>query len=363
MKSGHICLSTFLFVLTVSGAQARDPLANQIYECSSGYTDSAKTQYADSVKACTLVIQSGRWKGSNVTWAYQNRGLTYWARRQFDAAIADFNKAISLKPGDAKSFLYRGAVYDDLRRYEEAIADFNRTQAIDPKNGDVYRDRAIAEQNSGQFDEALRDWKRGGFSSKDEPVAAARAHQPTTYKAWRELDLVPATSPDVAVSSPPVTQAGDRALLNDGKIRIVQGDLNQIYDKTANESFSGKDYKNAVHFFGLALQVNPSDVFALQRRAEAYLRMDKSDLALADANRAMKISPSADLFFVRGTAYLNLGKYRAALSDLNRAVAGDPKDAAAYFQRATAKYYLGDTTGYQADGKRAHQLDSAFPAP
>ena len=56
-------------------------------------------------------------------------------------ALARYNRAIELDPGDALANAARGLVYRTMQRYDEALADFNRAIELDP--GDA---RAIAER-------------------------------------------------------------------------------------------------------------------------------------------------------------------------------------------------------------------------
>jgi tetratricopeptide (TPR) repeat protein len=64
--------------------------------------------------------------------------------QRHDEALARFNRAIELDPGDALANAARGLVYRyrDMKRYDEALADLNRAVELNP--GDA---RAIAERS------------------------------------------------------------------------------------------------------------------------------------------------------------------------------------------------------------------------
>jgi tetratricopeptide (TPR) repeat protein len=60
---------------------------------------------------------------------YVRRGMAYYARKQFDAAAADLNKAISLNPKEREAYYALGMVMKAQGKKEEAVAAFQ--QALD----------------------------------------------------------------------------------------------------------------------------------------------------------------------------------------------------------------------------------------
>jgi len=55
--------------------------------------------------------------------AYDNRGLMYRNKYEYDISIADFTKAIELDPTLAKAYFNRGLAYDRIGEIELARAD------------------------------------------------------------------------------------------------------------------------------------------------------------------------------------------------------------------------------------------------
>jgi tetratricopeptide (TPR) repeat protein len=85
-------------------------------------------------------------------------------------------------------------------------------------------------------------------------------------------------------------------------------------------------------------------------RSLAYTKAEKLDQALADADRAIKISP--DYVFAydnRGEIKRMRGEYDAAIADYNMAIRLDPDFLAAYLDRGTALKEKGDRQGARAD--------------
>lgn len=70
---------------------------------------------------------------------YNDRGLIYYGKRNFEAAIADFNKSLELNPSDSVVYNNRGVAYEDKGDREQAIADYRKALELDPNNEKAIR--------------------------------------------------------------------------------------------------------------------------------------------------------------------------------------------------------------------------------
>ena len=64
------------------------------------------------ISGCDKLIQSGKEMPAKLAEAYNSRGIAFAKRREYDKAIADYDKAIDLDPKYAKAYYQRGYVYD-----------------------------------------------------------------------------------------------------------------------------------------------------------------------------------------------------------------------------------------------------------
>ena len=88
---------------------------------------------------------------------YINRGLARQAKGDVDGALADDDKAIELNPNYAAAYHNRGLAKMDKHDYDGAIADYTRAIELSPNFAVAYYNRSLAEQAKGDAAGALAD--------------------------------------------------------------------------------------------------------------------------------------------------------------------------------------------------------------
>lgn len=91
-------------------------------------TDAYKARNYDL--AINKLTESIKLDPQNYT-AYNNRGLTYRDKGDYDAAIADFTTALKIKT-DWFIYYNRGTAYHEKKENDSAIADFNKALKLNP---------------------------------------------------------------------------------------------------------------------------------------------------------------------------------------------------------------------------------------
>ena len=128
-------------------------------------TDDSKTchrslDHEEKIAACTRAINSGRWSGANLAWAYTNRGVAFRGRGDDESALGDYDYAIKINPNFADAFYNRGLVLHDRKEYDRAIADYNRSIEIDAKEADVFTARGRSYHEKGDYARAIEDYNQ-----------------------------------------------------------------------------------------------------------------------------------------------------------------------------------------------------------
>jgi tetratricopeptide (TPR) repeat protein len=118
---------------------------------------------AEAIDACTRVISSARSTREQVGNAYIGRGQHYYEKDDYDHAIADFNKAIPLKPkwlqlaygnrGNAQAM--KNLDQDAIDSYDQAIAIDANYSAAYTGRGLVYEKMGLVERARGDYEAAL----------------------------------------------------------------------------------------------------------------------------------------------------------------------------------------------------------------
>lgn len=112
------------------------------------------------IAACTAVIQAGRETGAALGFAFNNRGLAYDDKGEYDRAIEDFNGAAGLDPTAAETFNNRGVARSHKGDHERAIEDFDQAIKLNPSYAEAYNNRGSSLGDKGLYDRALGDFGR-----------------------------------------------------------------------------------------------------------------------------------------------------------------------------------------------------------
>jgi protein O-GlcNAc transferase len=86
---------------------------------------------------------------------YNVLGAAQKSLRNYEAAIANFKKAIRLQPDYAEAHSNLGAAYHDLRMYSEAIASYSKATRHAPRFFEAYYNLGSVLMESGKRDEAI----------------------------------------------------------------------------------------------------------------------------------------------------------------------------------------------------------------
>jgi tetratricopeptide (TPR) repeat protein len=78
------------------------------------------------IKACSTIIQ----RDAKDAMAHYKRGVAYQFKGDVDRAIADYNKAIELRPGYARAYESRGSAYASKGVYTNAVADVTKASEL-----------------------------------------------------------------------------------------------------------------------------------------------------------------------------------------------------------------------------------------
>jgi tetratricopeptide (TPR) repeat protein len=86
--------------------------------------------------------------------------LAYEQHHDFDRAIADYDQALRLTPGDADAFCGRACAYAQKGDYDRAIQDYDQALRINPTYIKALANRRLAYAQKGDYFHAMADRNR-----------------------------------------------------------------------------------------------------------------------------------------------------------------------------------------------------------
>jgi tetratricopeptide (TPR) repeat protein len=235
---------------------------------------------------------------------YKNRGNVYYGLKEYQKAMADYNRAIELDPNFAVAYSNRGLVYqNDLKEYQKAMADYNRAIELDPNFALAYNRRGLVYYDLKEYQKAMADYNRA-------------------------IELDPNFAP-------------------------AYNGRGGVYDEL-------KEYQKALADYNRAIELDPNDAVAYIGRGLVYQNdLKEYQKAMADYNRAIELDPNyAPAYNNRGLVYhYGLKEYQKAMADYNRAIELDPNYASAYSNRGWLyRNRLNDKVSARRDFERAASL-------
>jgi tetratricopeptide (TPR) repeat protein len=99
--------------------------------------------------------------------AYTNRAFTLVRRgaergstQDMTAAMEDYNRAHELNPRAVEPIYLRGVLFALAEQWPDAESDFTSAIALDPKHQGAYYNRGLAHQKQGRDDRAIADYTK-----------------------------------------------------------------------------------------------------------------------------------------------------------------------------------------------------------
>jgi putative GTP pyrophosphokinase len=137
-------------ILPASGGTSIDDLLlNALYAHNKGL-------YAEAINFYSNILNCNP-AASIASIIYKHRGMAYFAKSQYDEAIADFSRALELEPSAYKQLYFRGVIKSVQNRYVEAIDDFSQSLELHPYQQYCLYRRAQAYYHLEDYPAALAD--------------------------------------------------------------------------------------------------------------------------------------------------------------------------------------------------------------
>jgi len=236
------------------------------------------------------------------------RGQALAARRDFEQALADLDRACQLVPDNADYVYQRGMIHWQMNQVALARADFDQALKLKPDSAPALLSRAELRLRSGDVSGALADLDA--------------------------TDPLLAKEEDRRLSMALLYERGDR--LDSAAKQFDLWIASHRDDLRLPEALNGRCWVKALENIDL-------------------------DGALEDCNGALRRAKSGSPFYAeaadsRGLVFLRMGRYDKSIADYDASIKINPENAWSLYGRGTDEAHLGKTAEGRADRDEALKI-------
>lgn len=315
-----------VLVATVANSVEGQATAAQWTRCQSNDPDA-------SIAACTAIVRLGKDTPARMAVAYQSRATAHEMKGDLASALQDLIRAVRADSANPDYLTNRARLYQLTRDYDRALADFDRSLRLRPSmlafagRGAVYFER-------GDVDRAIADYTQ---AVRLEPHAVVFYNRGLAFRKKDDLQRA--------------KQDFEQALRLDPTDLATRYQHGHVMLAMGNNAGALEDYDAVV-------RSAPTDGAALVSRGLAYQRLGDVDRAIADYTQAIRFIPeSAIPFFDRGLAFAEKKEPALAQQDFESALQIDSTLAAAWIELGKIHDDAGDYNTSVAEYSRAIALD------
>jgi tetratricopeptide (TPR) repeat protein len=178
------CAGLLAIALGASAAQASTAVLGSSY--ARGCFDAAtKNQDArEALRLCDGALLDQALSVDDRAATFINRGIIHMQSKQYDAAIADYDAAIALRPDAAEGYINKGiALVRQGNRDREAVAALSAGIDKGPMKPEIaYFMRGIANESLGRTRDAYEDYSRAAQLAPEWGVPAAELERFQTVR-------------------------------------------------------------------------------------------------------------------------------------------------------------------------------------
>jgi tetratricopeptide (TPR) repeat protein/energy-coupling factor transporter ATP-binding protein EcfA2 len=293
---------------------------------------------------------------------YSRRGV----KDDYERAIKDFDKFISLKSESAIAYNGRGEVYRKLsvnnpQLRDSALRDFGEAIQKDAGFAPAWYNWASVLLESGRLDEAINAFDRAvatetEFNKTRANTGAAPVDLPhiisdrgkARYKRWEATNKSPQDVQD--------------ALADFNQAIALNPNFAEPYFQLGVIHANANELTKAVELFTQAIYLDPENGEAYNERGEAREQLKKEEAAFVDFSEAVNKGYQPALFNL-GRLYLKRGESEKAIETFTQALNYKSDDARAYWGRGEAYARKGEHARAILDFNQSIALDQSFLDP
>ena len=224
---------------------------------------------------------------------YNSWGNVKFSQGDYSGAIADFERAIQLKPDYAEAYNNRGLAKHELGDHEDALADYERAIQLKPELSVVYSNQGLTKQALGDLDAAIVAYDKAIQLKDDDAVAYTNRGC-----VWDQMGEY------------------DTALADYETAIQLKPDFVEAYSNRGLMKYELGDHFGALADYETTIQLKPDYPNVYNNRGLVKIKFNRHTDAIIDFNIAIQLKPDyAEAHFNRGVSYSQLGLHLNATQD------------------------------------------------
>jgi len=282
-------------------------------------------------------------------------------------ALFNFNLAIQVNPNDPRARVIRGRCFAEIDDLNSALRDLDEAIRIGKNDFRPYEVRADIRISTGDLNGAIEDFESASRLAAGNPSLHSYLKQ--IRDAKKKIDSL---TEQLHRDGRNVKLLLDRAItkMNISYNRGASEDVERAieldptyawaYCERAGLYERSKEFELAERFYGKAIRLEPAQTVFLYRRKLLRFRRNDVKGQIADCEALMKLKPDdSDLKHEHAYLLREDGRHKDSIEEFDAFLEIDPDYSPAYFNRAIAKFHIGDREGAIRDFDRAKTLGNS----
>jgi predicted O-linked N-acetylglucosamine transferase (SPINDLY family) len=260
--------------------------------------------------------------------AFCNRGSVLVRLGRWGEALESLDRALELDQADALAHYNRGSALKELNRIEEALASVERAIALEPRFAEAFINRGNLLRELGRRQEALASYDRAielganyaaAFIGRGSLQQQLGRHQEALASYDRAIELEPGLADGHlgrAHSLGRLRRSGE-ALASYAKAIESRADCTAAFIGRGDLLQDMGRHEEALASYDRAIEIDPNAVAALQGRGFSLIAMKRTEEAIDSYDRGLAVAPGhKHLLGMRRYAQMCLCEWRGLAQDL-----------------------------------------------
>ncbi|XP_064614631.1 LOW QUALITY PROTEIN: sperm-associated antigen 1-like [Liolophura sinensis] len=304
-------------------------------------------QYGDAIAKYTtaidLIVEEGKEQTVNLSLLHSNRAACKLKVGDCAGAIEDCTEALRRVPHSIKPLLRRAQAYETTERYSKAYVDFKHVLSIDNSydiafQGASRSSQMLQQQDGPKWREKLPEIPR--VLSSDVPIiqSLSSPSSPGSSSTLQSPDIPPSNA-DLSPGTTASANMAEKTAEEESKPLSPEEEFNSKKAE-GNQLVQKGEFRSAEECYCVCVRLFPARAVGFTNRALCYLRLNEPAKAEVDCTTALDLEPqNVKALFRRAQARKMLSQYKDSLSDLTQLLKLEGKNSAARRELDLVKQY------------------------